>query len=413
MSLQVSNDHNVYIVGAGFSDTAGLPTVRNFLNRMRDSLDWLEKKGRSIEKEAVVKVLNYRLDAASAAYWCTLDLENVEQLFSLASASRDPVSELLPTAIAATLDFTRDQGADGRAHIQLRDNDTSNQLRTKLIGQTQRWGKEAPEFLSRIEEASREGHTTFQVAALLGMLNQDSLPTGQNTFISFNYDTLIEDALTQLRVPWRYGFEWNKANFKQGSADSWGRSKDDKAVPLLKLHGSINWGHLQGAQGANAKLSVFRSYAQLLSAGGRPSIVPPTWNKSIESLISSAWEQAIEQLSTATRIIIIGFSMPETDQHFRYLLAAGLQRNASLRSIQFINPDAKGMEIRSREVLRSSYIDQNLIRFVPAKADVLANALAGDSAFLPSDAQTKIDIGRMVQRKFACHVFPTRLGSGS
>ncbi|MGC4074148.1 MAG: hypothetical protein QM760_16875 [Nibricoccus sp.] len=94
-------------------------------------------------------------------------------------------------------------------------------------------------------------------------------------------------------------------------------------MPLLKLHGSVNWGYLTGAKRGDAKLSIFSSYTELLSAGGRPSIIPPTWNKNIESLISSAWSQAIQQLSTATRIIIVGFSMPETDQHFRYLLAAG------------------------------------------------------------------------------------------
>ncbi|MGC4074147.1 MAG: hypothetical protein QM760_16870 [Nibricoccus sp.] len=122
-----------------------------------------------------MQVLKYRVgySRAAAFTWCTLDLENVEQLFSLASATHDPVSELLPTAIAATLDFTRDQGADGRAQIQLSDNDTSIKLRTKLIGQTSAWNKDAPDFLERIEGAGREGRTTLQIAALLGMLNQN------------------------------------------------------------------------------------------------------------------------------------------------------------------------------------------------------------------------------------------------
>jgi len=33
----VENDHNVYILGAGFSAGAGLPVIKNFLLRLRDS----------------------------------------------------------------------------------------------------------------------------------------------------------------------------------------------------------------------------------------------------------------------------------------------------------------------------------------------------------------------------------------
>ena len=31
------NDHNVYILGAGFSAQAGLPLITDFMNRMRDA----------------------------------------------------------------------------------------------------------------------------------------------------------------------------------------------------------------------------------------------------------------------------------------------------------------------------------------------------------------------------------------
>jgi hypothetical protein len=41
---------------------------------------------------------------------------------------------------------------------------------------------------------------------------------------------------------------------------------------------------------------------------------------------------------TATRIIIVGYSMPSIDQHFKYLLTAGLQDNISLRKIFIVNP---------------------------------------------------------------------------
>lgn len=67
--------------------------------------------------------------------------------------------------------------------------------------------------------------------------------------------------------------------------------------------------------------------------------------------------------------------MPETDLHFRYLLAAGLQQNAWLRTIVFVNPDAAGLEARARAVLRGSYIDQGLIRFAKLSSEQFAAGL--------------------------------------
>src|SRR5262245_37484777 len=88
---QLENDHNVYILGAGFSKDAGLPLVSDFLRRMRDSHPWLLQS--RAEAKAVESVLGFRLRAASAAYWVTLDLENIEELFSLASISDEALSK--------------------------------------------------------------------------------------------------------------------------------------------------------------------------------------------------------------------------------------------------------------------------------------------------------------------------------
>jgi hypothetical protein len=82
------NDRNVYILGAGFSAEAGLPVIRDFMNRMRDAAAWLEEQGdRKEEVTAIEGVLDFRLRAASASYRVPLDVENIEELFSLASAS--------------------------------------------------------------------------------------------------------------------------------------------------------------------------------------------------------------------------------------------------------------------------------------------------------------------------------------
>jgi hypothetical protein len=64
---KLENDHNVYILGAGFSVAAGLPTISNFMHVMRDAHEWLESQNRIKEANAIAHVLDFRLEAASAA----------------------------------------------------------------------------------------------------------------------------------------------------------------------------------------------------------------------------------------------------------------------------------------------------------------------------------------------------------
>lgn len=69
-SERVHNEHNVYILGAGFSfDASGIPLVDNFMRTMAEAPEWLSKRsGRQDEIDALVAVLNFRRKAASAAY---------------------------------------------------------------------------------------------------------------------------------------------------------------------------------------------------------------------------------------------------------------------------------------------------------------------------------------------------------
>ena len=107
MSYKPELDHNVYILGAGFSFDGGMPLIINFLERMGDSLDWLGA-GRVRETKAINQVFKFRLSAAAAAYRAKINVENIEELFSLASATgSEEISGYITTAIAATLDFAR------------------------------------------------------------------------------------------------------------------------------------------------------------------------------------------------------------------------------------------------------------------------------------------------------------------
>jgi len=71
--------------------------------------------------------------------------------------------------------------------------------------------------------------------------------------------------------------------------------------------------------------------------------------------------------------------MPRTDTHFKYLIAAGLQRNISLRKFVFVNPgvaesrEAERTELISNlfSILRRELLDRRVVELLPIKADSL------------------------------------------
>lgn len=58
--MDLKNDHNVYILGAGFSCDAGLPMITGFLTCMRDSHEWLVERGRIAEASAYIDSKRFR-----------------------------------------------------------------------------------------------------------------------------------------------------------------------------------------------------------------------------------------------------------------------------------------------------------------------------------------------------------------
>jgi hypothetical protein len=322
---ELHNDHNVYILGAGFSAERGLPMVKDFMFKMRDALDWLDHQKRKDEIEAIRKVLEFRGGAASAAYRVKIDLENIEELFSLASASTksNDLSDSIRIAIAATLDYCGSENRitsiyrlDGRDEISI--------LNSYRVPQAPNVPTHSP-FTYEVPEYE------YYLRSALGF---QEMAERKTSFISFNYDTVVEEAFFKLGVKFSYGFGRGDIDYE---AEQLGL--DDAGILLLKLHGSINWGRRRAATSGAGKLTICDSYEKARSLGATPDLIPPTWRKVFDGYLEDVWQNALDAIRTATRIIVIGFSVPQTDNHFKYLLAAGLQSNISLRDVIFVNPD--------------------------------------------------------------------------
>lgn len=305
---------------------------------MRDAHEWLEENGRKREAEAITKVLEFRLRAASAAYRVKIDLDNIEELFSLASAVDLGLSKTIQLAIAATIDYRIQTHKEPSVTFQAEDNAFQKPNQWRFDYQSKRMS--APLY-------------EFYVNALIGGLSGKANPKSRNTFLTFNYDCLIEQSLQSLNIPFSYGFKSRTVNFDATSQHF--HLTDPSDLKVLKLHGSVNWA-LPGKQGK--KLTIYGSYSNLVEHNFFPELVAPTWRKTFGGNLNDIWDQAIKELATATRLIIVGFSMPQTDMHFKYLLAAGLEKNISLREIVFVNPDKQGIEERCElifgEMMRES-----------------------------------------------------------
>ncbi|MBM4257125.1 MAG: hypothetical protein FJ147_14650 [Deltaproteobacteria bacterium] len=351
-SPRIHRNHNVYILGAGFSCDAGLPVVKDFLNRMRDSIDWLHENNRGEEARAVERIIQFRLEAAAAAYRAYLNIEHIEELFSLASAWKgNELTEQMTTAIAATLDYAKLTFPEPSFRLLI----DSPPAEVPKPWQQITGDDTVPRNQSPHRSPYRVPYYHLYAGLLSGKLCHPT-PDMENTVITFNYDTLLEDGLTDIDVPFDYHLPSSDKSMNSQTETTSGRP-----LPLrvLKLHGSMNWGTQKDKK--TDHLTIYKNYSQLREQGAEVVLIPPTWRKVFGGALTSIWDAALEALSSATRIVLIGFSIPPTDMHFKYLLAAGLCNNVSLRQIEIINPAAQSAEKNLFKILRKELSEQVVI----------------------------------------------------
>jgi len=344
-------DHNVYILGAGFSFESGIPLIQGFLNKMADSLPLLRGHGRTQEVEAIRKVFDFKLHASSAAYRSNIDLENIEDLFSLASMSGDPdLMRDITRAIAATIDCARSNTEPPKVTVIV-DAQHVDLLKKWTIGTGVAAG------FAKLTGPKYELYAGY----LSNLFAVPYSPWARNTVLTFNYDTLLEDALYELDIPFDYDFAPNTVQYENA------RCTPGAHFHTYKLHGSVNW---TGEDQTNAKLKIRGTYEDVRTSNEDVHLIPPTWHKYFGPSLTDIWSKAVRSLQQATRVIIVGFSIPPADTHFKYLIAAGLKDNISLRSIIFVNPAIAGageerFKQRVNGMLHSRLAEQGLLSLQP------------------------------------------------
>ena len=332
---------NVYILGAGFSANAGAPVMWNFIEQaklLRDDA----RLGLSVEDQKAFERVFKRLGELRVAQSkMTIDIENIEHLFSLldmdidfGGASAGTLRQDLIFLILRTLERTIQTENLFRGTWGLPIQDAAEEKQTHTRGLIANYVELFSAFASR-----------RWISGTFGMPEDGKC---QDTIITMNYDCLVDDCLARMGVLPAHGL------------------KDPELPPehrrfgyemsVLKLHGSANW----------FKCTSGRCPEKIMIAGGTPAkrleyfyaphcphcgqttvepvIVPPTWAKGGQSeLLRPVWSQALKAIREAGRIFIIGYSMPSTDEFFRYMLALALASNEGLDKVVVVNrsPDAQ------------------------------------------------------------------------
>lgn len=172
-----------------------------------------------------------------------------------------------------------------------------------------------------------------------------------DTIITFNYDLVIEESF-DLKPSWNpiegYG------DRAQGRTFDWCRnwltdhkiqdSRKSTKLIILKLHGSLNWTLYR-----NKKIRLKPHPFVVRTRTGRPSVekvsvLPPGWNKRIDrNPYKLFWRQARLRLEKCKTLVIIGYSLPETDLLAQALFAEVVRtreaRKVYLKQLHVADPD--------------------------------------------------------------------------
>jgi hypothetical protein len=197
--------------------------------------------------------------------------------------------------------------------------------------------------------------------------------------VTFNYDTLVEYAVADARMPWVY---YPRPD---------GTVEELSSLQLHKLHGSISWYRTLSDR-------VGTSLTKLRPAGiwGEPEgpnppggmvplVVPPLATKSDYydlSVVREEWQLARAAVAEAKRLVIMGYSTPMTDLAVVALLSQYVAADAEIQVID-LDPEPVVRRLLSLGLKPTSPFDgaDAIARFVDGYEMATSREVAG--ALLP------------------------------
>jgi hypothetical protein len=325
----------LFILGAGASREAGGPLMKDFL----DEADELRRAGASgvaDARESFDNVFRAISDLQGIYAKSHLDLDNIETVFGAIEMG----------VLLGKLGERKDDEI-----LRLRDDIITviyKTLETSIRFPVKERGIYPPQpygdFVEMLVKTNRSSPPPFTWSDL--------------TFLTFNYDLALDFALHHRGIKFHYALPGDP----------------NVGIPYLKLHGSINWGICSKCHqivpyqiGAphfelwhDPKYVVFNLGSQLgqvrhcdVKLTGPPVLVPPTWNKTVyHGQIGTVWKRACQELASAENVLVVGYSLPESDLFFRYLYAIGSESKTTIKRFWVFDPDQNNeVEARFRRLI--------------------------------------------------------------
>ena len=233
-----------------------------------------------------------------------------------------------------------------------------------------------------------------------------ALPEGKTTLISTNYDIVMDNALLE-RSPKNvnYGVPVREAVHRRGDLIA-GRFDEihhyrpipgsqetirKGGIPLLKLNGSLNWLYcprcdelditLLQDKGAVALLDepkLGRCCRDRCTSPYEPVLVGPSLEQRYEHrVLRDTWTKAERALHASTRLVIIGYSIPDADYLIRAMLARTFASRSHLVTVVTMPKtpsDQKILEQRFKRLFpHSTFLAEGFERFVENLIDGRVN----------------------------------------
>ncbi|HJX52102.1 MAG TPA: hypothetical protein VJ801_04990 [Polyangia bacterium] len=186
-----------------------------------------------------------------------------------------------------------------------------------------------------------------------------TLQPGWDTVIAFNYD-LVPDHLAG-----RDGSKLKVLLPSECPKDPSQRRQD--AVPVLKLHGSVDWKKDEGGQIVRGNLKEILASEQdtvFIAAPGRSK------QDAVQEL-KPLWEQARRALRYANALVVLGYGFPATDtmarREIQSAFTAGSPGSDVRRIDVVLGPDTSRPEARRVHALLEGFKGQRRLVVAPEK----------------------------------------------
>ncbi len=280
----------VYVVGAGFSTGLGYPLTSDLLMRLWDRIAGCDDASFREDLERVIEFHHPGFDRKRFSSFPT-----VEELLS-----QMMVNEQL---------FYSSRQHEGKFTKE----DLAKLQRTFLL-----------KISDWFHEISKEVNPSEPRVPWLKAF-RDRVRRENAGIISFNWDLILDELLFERDLDKNsYGFS----------------RKPTEGLVLLKPHGSLNWFErnpgrsikdskkiLLFGEDESAHVYAFRKFRAPVSKTGRkytPLIVPPVYLKNFEKpVFRELLQNCTKLLSTAKKIIFLGYSMSAADLHAQFIMRCG------------------------------------------------------------------------------------------